>query len=393
MGLAVARQVAVACPGTRVVLLEKEPDLAQHQTGRNSGVIHSGIYYKPGSLKARTCTHGRRLLLEFCQEHGVTHEVCGKVIVATSQEEVPQLRMLEERGKANGVRATWLSAEALREREPAAAGVAALQVDDTGIADYVAMCHALAACIRAAGGQVRVNARVETLQRVGGGGAGVVELAGPWGQLRADVVFNCAGLHCDRVARAAGSQPSARIVPFRGEYYRLRADAPPLCRHLIYPVPDPSFPFLGVHLTRMVDGSVECGPNAVLALGREAYTWGSFNLRDAAETAAFAGFWKLAAKHWRAGLGEVHRSLSRAAFVKALQVLVPGVRAEHLEPAPAGIRAQAMEPSGALVDDFRVQVEPPFVHVLNAPSPAATASLAIAEAVVAQAQSAGLMGG
>ncbi|MFO0782216.1 MAG: FAD-dependent oxidoreductase [Phycisphaerales bacterium] len=231
VGLAVARQVAVACPGTRVVLLEKEGDLAQHQTGRNSGVIHSGIYYKPGSLKARTCTHGRRLLLEFCQEHRVTHEVCGKVIVATSQEEVPQLRMLEERGKANGVRATWLSAEALREREPAAAGVAALQVDDTGIADYVGMCHALAACIRAAGGQVRVNARVDALQRVGGVGAGAgaggaagagsaagaghaagsgaVELAGPWGQLRADVVFNCAGLHCDRVAQAARSPARA----------------------------------------------------------------------------------------------------------------------------------------------------------------------------------------
>lgn len=377
VGLAAARAIALRQPDTRVVVLEKETEVALHQTGRNSGVIHSGIYYKPGSLKARTCIEGRRALLAFCAEHGIAHEVCGKVIVATDEAELPRLDALAERGSANGIRVRRLGGAELREREPAAAGIAALLVDDAGIVDYAGVCRALVEEIARGGGDVRTGCAVERIERTRSG----VRVVGAWGALDADALVNCAGLHCDRVARAAGHSPSARIVPFRGEYYRLRASAPPLCRHLIYPVPDPAFPFLGVHLTRMVDGTVECGPNAVLALGREAYSWGEFSARDAAEMALFPGMWRLMARHWRAGLGEVRRSLFRGAFVRALQRLVPDLRAEHIEPAPAGIRAQAMEPSGALVDDFRVDVEAPCIHVLNAPSPAATASLAIGERI------------
>jgi L-2-hydroxyglutarate oxidase len=382
VGLAAAARIASARPGTRCVVLEKEASLASHQTGRNSGVIHSGIYYKPGSLKSGTCREGRAELIGYCRERGIAHELCGKVIVALDEDELPRLASIEERGRANGVACRRISPAELREREPAAAGVAALLVEDAGIVDYRAMCEALAADIRVAGGEVHAGVRVERVQV--GAHEAVVHAEGGR-TYRADAVINCAGLHSDRVARAAGERPSTRIVPFRGEYYRLRADAPRLCRHLIYPVPDPSFPFLGVHLTRMVEGGVECGPNAVLALGREAYTWGAFDLRDALEIAAFPGFWRLAARHWRAGMGEVRRSLHLGSFVSALQRLVPALRAEHLEPAPAGIRAQAMEPDGSLVDDFRFLRSGRCVHVINAPSPAATASLAIARRIAAEA--------
>lgn len=380
MGLATGARLAAERPGDRVVVLEKESELASHQTGRNSGVIHSGIYYKPGSMKASTCIAGRRALLDYCVARRIRHEVCGKVIVATDQSELPRLATLEERGRANGVGVRRLGPEALREREPAVAGIAALLVEDAGIVDYVGVCRALAEDIERAGGEVRLRSAAEAFERRGERMA----VSGPWGEVVADTVVNCGGLHCDRVARRAGASPRARIVPFRGEYYRLREGAPQLCRHLIYPVPDPSFPFLGVHLTRMVDGGVECGPNAVLALGREAYTWGRLNLRDTLEIATFPGFWRLAARHWRAGMDEVRRSLHVGSFVAALQRLVPDIRAEHIEPAPAGIRAQAMDPSGAMVDDFCIEADAPCVHVLNAPSPAATASLAIAERIAAE---------
>ncbi len=385
VGLATAARLA-RDPETRVIVLEKERALAAHQTGRNSGVIHSGIYYKPGSMKARTCIAGRKALLAYCVDRGIAHEVCGKVIVAVTESELPQLAMIAGRGRANGVGVRELSGDELCEREPAVAGVAALLVEDAGIVDYVGVCNALAEDIVRSGGEVRLGCPVTGIvptATVAGGGARGATLTGAWGELRVDALVNCAGLHCDRVAALAGASPTARIVPFRGEYYKLRAGAPELCRHLIYPVPDPSFPFLGVHLTRMVGGGVECGPNAVLALGREAYTWGEFNARDALEVAMFPGFWRMAARHWRAGLGEVRRSLHLGSFVAALQRLVPDIRAEHLERAPAGIRAQAMDPTGAMVDDFRVTVDGPCVHVLNAPSPAATASLAIADHIVA----------
>lgn len=385
VGLAAAARLCRDRPGVRCTVIEKEQALALHQTGRNSGVIHSGIYYKPGSLKAVTCREGRAELIAYCRGRGVAHELCGKVIVALDGSELPRLAAIEERGRANGVACRRITAPELRAREPAAAGIAAIEVHDAGIVDYRGVCDALAGDIRAAGGEVLTGVRVERVEDRGSeavafasGRAGTLELA-------ADAVVNCAGLHSDRVARAAGERPTTRIVPFRGEYYRLRADAPALCRHLIYPVPDPSFPFLGVHLTRMVEGGVECGPNAVLALGREAYTWGAFDLRDALEVAAFPGFWRLAARHWRAGVDEVRRSLHLGSFVSALQRLVPALRAEHLEPAPAGIRAQAMEPDGSLVDDFRFLRSGRCVHVINAPSPAATASLAIARRIAAEA--------
>jgi L-2-hydroxyglutarate oxidase len=382
VGLAAAARIASGRPGTRCVVLEKEASLASHQTGRNSGVIHSGIYYKPGSLKASTCREGRAELIGYCRERGIAHELCGKVIIALDEGELPRLAAIEERGRANGVACRRVSPSELQDREPAAAGIAALLVDDAGIVDYRAVCEALAMDIRAAGGEVHAGVRVE---RVQASEREVVVHAKGGQAFRSDALINCAGLHSDRVARAAGQRPTTRIVPFRGEYYRLRADAPALCRHLIYPVPDPSFPFLGVHLTRMVEGGVECGPNAVLALGREAYTWGAFDLRDALEVVAFPGFWRLAARHWRAGIGEVRRSLHLGSFVSALQRLVPALRAEHLEPAPAGIRAQAMEPDGSLVDDFRFLRSGRCVHVINAPSPAATASLAIARRIAAEA--------
>lgn len=381
VGLAAAARLCLDRPGLRCTVLEKEGDLALHQTGRNSGVIHSGIYYKPGSLKAATCREGRAELIAYCGRRGIAHEMCGKVIVAVDDSELPRLATIEARGLANGVACRRISGAELRSREPAAAGIAAIVVDDAGIVDYRGVCRSLADDIRATGGEVLTGMRVGGVEERGG--EAVVKVSGAAGDtaMTADVIVNCAGLYSDRVARAAGARPDTRIIPFRGEYHRLRLDAPALCRHLIYPVPDPSFPFLGVHLTRMVEGGVECGPNAVLALGREAYRWSSFDLRDVLECVSFPGFWKLARRHWRSGLAEMRRSLHRGSFVTALQRLVPELRAEHLEPAPAGIRAQAMERDGSLVEDFRFLRQGRCVHVINAPSPAATASLAIARRI------------
>jgi L-2-hydroxyglutarate oxidase len=365
-----------------VVVLEKEPDLALHQTGRNSGVVHSGLYYKPGSMKARTCLHGKALLERFCRERGVTLESCGKVVVATSEAEFPQLEKLAGRARDNGVPATEIGPERLRELEPHCAGLRALHVPVTGIVDYRGMCRALAADVRVAGGELVFDAQVTGLESR----SGSVVVESRAGEFEAPVAVNCAGLHSDRVLQLSGARRPARIVPFRGEYFELVPSAWPLVRNLIYPVPDPSFPFLGVHFTRMALGGVECGPNAVLALSREGYHWDDIRVGELADALGYSGFWKLVSRHWKAGMGEMWRSLSKRAFTKALQRLVPEIREEQLVPAEAGVRAQALGPDGSLVDDFLIQREGRVVHVLNAPSPAATASLAIAEHIATHVQ-------
>ncbi len=378
VGLATAWQFQNRRPGAKVVVLDKEARVAAHQTGRNSGVIHSGIYYKPGSAKARTCRRGKAMLEEFCRTHGVAFERCGKVIVATAESELPRLATLEERARQNGVECARIGPERLREVEPHAAGIAALHVPETGIVDYVGMCEALAREIRERGGQVVLGARATSARATQDGRVVVTSK----GEFAAKRIVNCAGLHSDRVTHALGATRTARVVPFRGEYFTLAPAALHLVKHLIYPVPDPTFPFLGVHFTRLVLGGVECGPNAVLALAREGYDWSTIDASDLWDVVSYGGFWKFASRHWRTGFGEVHRSFSRAAFTTALQRLVPEIRVEHLVRAEAGVRAQALLPDGALVDDFLVVAHDRVVNVLNAPSPAATASLAIGDEVV-----------
>ncbi len=360
----------------RLVVVEAEGRLAQHQTGHNSGVIHSGLYYKPGSLKAKLCTSGRESLYAFCKEHGVTHDPCGKLVVATDEKEVATLEMLAGRGEANGLDGmTWLNPTEMREREPNVSGVAGLWVPQTGIVDYFEVAQAYARVIRAAGHQIDTHARVTGVRAIGGD----ITLTTSRGLKRCRHVINCAGLQSDRVARMCGADPKLRIVPFRGEYYELVESRRSLVRNLIYPVPDPQFPFLGVHYTRMVNGGVEAGPNAVLSFKREGYDKFSCSPRDCFDMATYPGLWKLIRKHWRMGLGEWHRSLSKRAFVTGLQKLIPTITGADLKPAGCGVRAQAIEPDGSLVDDFRIIESEQFIHVLNAPSPAATASIAIGQ--------------
>jgi (S)-2-hydroxyglutarate dehydrogenase len=377
-----ATGLALAASGRiRPVVLDKEATPGAQQTGHNSGVIHSGLYYRPGSLKAQLCVRGRKLLLELCERNRVPHEVCGKVVVATTDAEVAALDGLLERGRANGLEGVQrLDAEGIRRQEPHVVGKAGLWVPQTGIVDYGAVARAMAGELEARGGEVRLNAPVRAV--VPDGNEFVVRAGAD--ELRVPLLVNCAGLHSDRVARLCGVMPSVRIVPFRGEYYELKPEARGLIRNLVYPVPDPSFPFLGVHFTRMKKGGVEAGPNAVLSLKREAWEHGGFELEDAEDTLTWPGFWKLALKHWKAGLGEQWRSMSKAAFVKALQKLVPELKERDLEPAGAGTRAQALDRNGKLLDDFHFEEAPGMVHVLNAPSPAATASLAIGEVVAAK---------
>jgi L-2-hydroxyglutarate oxidase len=378
VGLATARELLRRRPGLSLVVLEKEAELAAHQTGHNSGVIHSGIYYKPGSLKAQTCTRGRELLYRFLGEEGLAHERCGKIVVATRPEEIPALDELERRGQRNGLSGlVRLSPEALREREPHVAGASGLLVPETGIVSYRAVAEAYARIVVHGGGEVRTGVRVARVVR--DGRELVVETT--QGELRCRCLVGCAGLHSDRMARRSGLEPYVRIVPFRGEYYELVPDKRYLVKHLVYPVPNPAFPFLGVHFTRMIQGGIEAGPNAVLSLKREGYGKASFSVVDAASTLGYGGFWRMARKYWRTGLGELHRSWSRHAFVRALQALVPELQPEDVVPSGAGVRAQALDPHGALVDDFHIVDAPGMVHVLNAPSPAATASLAIAESI------------
>jgi (S)-2-hydroxyglutarate dehydrogenase len=368
VGLAVAHRLLLDRPGATVTVLEKENRVGAHQTGHNSGVIHSGVYYRPGSDRARLCVAGARSMVEFCQKHDVPVDVCGKLIVATSEAELPRLGVLAERAQANGVPARMLTAEEAREREPEVSCLAALHVESTGITDFGRVCEVLAGLVRENGGEGRLGTRVTGLD----GGARTADGE----HIPADLVVNCAGLYSDRLA---GNPREVRIVPFRGEYFHVRR---PLVRTLIYPVPDPALPFLGVHLTRGIDGSLHAGPNAVLAMAREGYTWGRFSARDVAGVAGYPGMWRLARRHLRTGLDEVRRSMSRRRFAKDLARLVPAIRPADLVRAPAGVRAQAIGRDGALLDDFLLVRRPGQVHVLNAPSPAATSSLEIAKWIV-----------
>ncbi|HKI01042.1 MAG TPA: L-2-hydroxyglutarate oxidase [Thermoanaerobaculia bacterium] len=380
IGLATA--MALGRAGRRVAVLEAEEGIARHQSGHNSGVIHSGLYYKPGSLKAVLCVEGARALYRLCAEEGIAHQRCGKLVVAAGPEELPRLEELERRGKANGLSGVRrLRAEEIAEIEPHAAGVAGLHVPETSIVDYPAVARAYARRVEAGGGRLLTGARVTGVRRDGPGL--VVET--PRGAVACALLVNCAGLQADRVARLCGAEPEVRIVPFRGEYYDLVPERRGLVRGLIYPVPDPRFPFLGVHLTRRVDGSVEAGPNAVMAFKREGYRWRDVSPRDLMETAAWPGVWRLAARYWRIGAYEVRRSLSKATFVRDLRTLVPEIRPADVHRAGSGVRAQALDRQGGLADDFRIERSARAIHVLNAPSPGATASIAIGERIAAMA--------
>lgn len=378
VGLATGYQLAQLHPDRRVVILEKESTLGAHQSGRNSGVLHSGIYYKPGSLKAKNCREGKEAMEKFCAEQGIAFDVCGKVIVAVSEEEVPRLENIYSRGQQNGITCEMIDRERLHELEPHAAGVKAIHVPVSGIVDYVGVCEKMGEIIKQHGGEVRCSTLVRGIRETGT--SVVVETT--TGEVEAEFVVNCAGLQCDRVTTMSGQVPAAKIVPFRGEFYELKPHKRHLCKNLIYPVPDPSFPFLGVHFTRMIDDRVECGPNAVLAFAREGYGKLQINPRDLVEAVTYPGFLKLAAKHWRVGAGEMWRSFSKAAFVKALQRLMPEIRSEDLVAARSGVRAQALSPAGSLVDDFLIQPRGRIVNVENAPSPAATSSLNIGKVIV-----------
>jgi (S)-2-hydroxyglutarate dehydrogenase len=380
VGLSTAMALQRRYPRSRLLVLEKESRLAAHQTGHNSGVIHSGVYYRPGSYKASLARAGCRSMIAFCRDHGIPHEICGKVIVAAEEWELPLLASVRERGVANGVEVRELDAAELREREPHVRGLAALLVPAAGIVDFRAVAAHYARLIEEAGGEIRLGCKVVGVPERAGG----VVIETDRGKFEAATMVNCAGLHADRIARLAGVPSPARIVPFRGEYYELKPEKRHLVRHLVYPVPNPSFPFLGVHLTRMIDGSVHAGPNAVLAMAREGYRKRDVSLRDTADYLRFSGFWRLARKHFADGLAEVRRSVSRRAFVQALQRLVPEIDAEDVSPAPAGVRAQAINPDGTMVDDFLILEGARSVHVYNAPSPAATASIEIGEFIADQ---------
>ena len=372
IGLATAREMRLH--GHEVVVLEKEAEVAQHQTSHNSGVVHAGIYYPPGSLKARLCTRGRALLKEYCDEHAIPYIECGKVVVAADESQVPALRELEARATANAVPSLrWLDRAELKEIEPHAGGVAALHSPRTAIVDFAQVARTMAADL-----DVRLGFEVTGFRQSAGG----VSIEGTDGEVRADKVVVCAGLQSDRVARLAGDTDGPAIVAFRGEYWQLVPDRRHLVRGLIYPVPDPAYPFLGVHFTTRVDGSVDVGPNAVLAFAREGYRRRDVSLADLARVVAYPGFRSMARRHWRAGLAEMRGSFSKRAYAAAARSLVPELRVEDLLPGPAGVRAQAVDPDGSLVDDFRLGVAGPVVTVRNAPSPAATSSLAIAELVV-----------
>lgn len=379
VGLATATDLVKRRPDLKLAVLDKEDHIAAHQTGHNSGVIHAGLYYKPGSQKAKMSVEGSRSMIEFCQEHNLPYELCGKVVVATSEQELPRLDQLYARGTANGVPGLCkLSAKEVLEREPHAAGVAGLLSPRTGIVDYKAVCRTYAQLVEHGGGEIRLRTRVTGLEQRPG--ELVVRTAG--NEIHTKSLINCAGLECDVIARMTGSTQGTRIVPFRGEYYELSPESQKLVHGLIYPVPDPSFPFLGVHFTKKISGSVEAGPNAVLAFAREGYRKTDFSPAYVAGLVAFPGFWAMATRYWRTGLGEFYRSWNKLAFARALQKLLPEITAKDLKPGGAGIRAQAMDSKGNLLDDFRIIETPNIIHVLNAPSPAATVSLVIGRAIV-----------
>lgn len=371
VGLATA--LAMAERGFPPIVLEAEDRLAAHQTGHNSGVVHSGLYYKPGSLKALTCRAGLEAMYRFCGEENVPYRRCGKLVVAIRKEELPRLAALEERGRANGVTLRRLRPEEIREHEPEVVGIAGLWVEETGVVNYSVVTHAMSKRLARLGGEVRTGHRVLAIRREGQ----ILILETSRGLFRTSRMVNCAGLQSDRVARLAGIEPEVRIVPFRGEYYVLRPERAGLVRGLIYPVPDPGLPFLGVHFTRGLDNVVEAGPNAVLALKREGYAWGDISARDVIDWASFPGFWRMARAQWRTGAVEIMRSLSRKRFLESLRTLLPALSDGDIERGGSGVRAQAVSLDGRLVDDFHILTAPGMVHVLNAPSPAATASLAI----------------
>lgn len=362
----------------RLVVLEAEGKLAQHQTGHNSGVIHSGLYYKPGSLKAKNCAEGRELMYRYCAENGIAHERCGKVVVATDERELPALDELERRGIANGLKGMRrLAPEEIREHEPHVAGIAGLFVAETGIVDYKQVAESYASKVRDRGGDVRLDAKLVGFRQSGP----EFVLATTQGEVTCRSLVNCAGLQSDRVAKLCGVDPKLQIIPFRGEYYDLVPERWELVKNLIYPVPDPRFPFLGVHFTRMIHGGVEAGPNAVLAFRREGYTRSSFRTKDVMQMLGYRGFWRMARKYYDMGVAEMYRSFSKRAFLRALQRLVPGLKSEDIRRAGAGVRAQAVDPDGKTVDDFRIVEAERMVHVLNAPSPAATASISIGRTI------------
>jgi len=381
VGMATGYKYQLKHPQHQILVLEKERDFAMHQTGRNSGVIHSGVYYKPGSRKARTCTAGRLQLEAFAQEHGVAYDNCGKVIVATQPEEVPRLDVIMARGIENGLEGlTWLNAEEIKAIEPECSGIKGIRVPQTGIIDYVGFVKALKdqILILQPKSQILVDSNVVSISNVEGNKKVSTENKEYIGKL----LISCGGLQADRLAKLDGLNPEVRIVPFRGDYYDLTPSGIPKVKHLIYPVPNPDFPFLGVHFTRMIEGGVECGPNAVFSFAREGYSKTSFSLKDSIQSLGFMGTWKLFAKHWKHGMGEYHRAFSKAAFLKALQQLIPSLTDADITPARAGIRAQALDSKGQLVDDFSFAKGHQSLHVMNAPSPAATACLAIADEIL-----------
>ncbi|MFL5692826.1 MAG: L-2-hydroxyglutarate oxidase, partial [Ktedonobacteraceae bacterium] len=378
VGLATAMELLTRYPSLRMAVLEKERELASHQTGHNSGVIHSGIYYTPGSLKAKACVAGKARLISFCDEHNIPYELCGKVIVATREEELPRLERLYQYGQANGVSGLeMIGPERLREIEPSAVGIKALYSPNTGIVDYGQVARVYAHEIAERGGQILTNHKVISIDQKNGR----YQLLTPSASIEARYVISCAGLYADHVAQLTGMQAIPRIVPFRGDYYILRPERAGMVRGMIYPVPDPRFPFLGAHFTRRMNGEVWLGPNAVLAFAREGYRRLDLNVRELAETLGYQGFRKLAFKYWRVGLAEMYRDFSKAAFLKDLQRYMPDLNPSDLRPGPSGVRAQALAPNGTLVDDFVVNHEGGALHVRNAPSPAATSSLAIAEMI------------
>lgn len=383
VGSATALALVQSRPGLKLVILEAEGRLAVHQTGRNSGVIHSGLYYKPGSLKARNCVEGREAMYRFCGENGIPAERTGKVVVAVLPAELPALEKLEQRGRENGLQGIRrLTPDEIREFEPHAAGIAGLFVPQTGIVDYRLVNEKFGQLVQSAGGEILTGARVTGFQKSGGG----FILTTPRGEIAARTLINCAGLHSDRVARMCGVEPGMQIMPFRGEYYEIVPEKHHLVKNLIYPVPDVRFPFLGVHFTRMARGGVEAGPNAVIAFKREGYSWGAFSAADVLQFLTYSGFWRMGLKYWRMGFGEIYRSLNKRAFVRALQRLVPELHDEDLRRGGAGVRAQALAPDGALIDDFVIREAERQIHVLNAPSPAATASISIGKTIAALAE-------
>ncbi len=378
VGLATALKIKEKQPNLNVIVLEKESKVAAHQTGNNSGVIHSGIYYKPGSLKAKNCIDGYHMLIEFCDKHNIPYDLCGKIIVATSESELTALDNIYNRGVENGLKGLrYISTEEIKQIEPHTYGVRGLVVPQTGIVDYKVVAAKYAEVFQSSGGQIHFNTKVTGVKEMDGG----ISISTDKGQFTTKLIVNCAGLYCDKIAAYTIKDLQVKIIPFRGEYYSLKKEKRHLVNHLIYPVPDPNFPFLGVHFTRRIDGEIEAGPNAVLAFRREGYKKSQISLSELFESLTWGGFIKVAKKYWKTGFGEFYRSFSKSAFTTALQKLLPDIKKSDLEPGGAGVRAQACDKDGGLIDDFYIKELPGQIHVLNAPSPAATSSLSIGNTI------------